>query len=489
MRMLLVQPPQGTSFGLSRILMGEPLGLECVGGALRSAGYDAELVDLRLDTWTSLDRALDDPPAALGISCAFTTDVYPTLEVARFVKERWPDLPVVVGGHHASLLPDDFLCEGSGVDAVVVGEGESTSIELMSALRSGTALGAVPGVLTATNRSQGFTPRSFARDLDVLPEADRSLSARYRSRYHHGLTASHACVETSRGCPFDCNFCSVWVFYNRRAGRRSPAAITRELEALPDRHIFFTDDIAFLNYDAYKELGERVKASGIQKSFSCETRCDLVVRYRDLFARWREIGLVTIFLGVEKIDDEGLDAIRKRTKGGSNTNVEAIRILQGIGIKPMTTFITDPSWGEEDFDRLEEFIDRLEIPSTSFTILTPLPGTELYTARKDEIIVHDYGYYDVMHAVLPTRLPRERFYERFARLYDRSVVKDTRPSWAMLRRAFKLTREGNLWCMRRVYGAVKDVRDPAAYLRPPLRVRAPRRPAVGSGGLRLRAPA
>src|SRR5262249_13818731 len=149
----------------------------------------------------------------------------------------------------------------------------------------------------------------------------------------------------------------------------------------------------------------------------------------------------------------------------------------------------DPSWGEEDFDRLEEFIDRMKIPSTSFTVLTPLPGTELYTQRKHEITVQDYGYYDVMHAVLPTRLPRERSYERFARLYDRSVVKDTRPSWEMVRRAVALAFEGNLWCMRRVYGAVKDVRDPAAYLRPPVSIRAPRRKSGGPPRVRLQVPA
>src|SRR5437773_12073208 len=83
MRMLLVQPPQGTRFGLSRILTGEPLGLECVGGAVRSRGYDAEVVYLRLDSWDALDRPVDDAPSAVGISCSFTTDVPPSLAVAR----------------------------------------------------------------------------------------------------------------------------------------------------------------------------------------------------------------------------------------------------------------------------------------------------------------------------------------------------------------------------------------------------------------------
>jgi magnesium-protoporphyrin IX monomethyl ester (oxidative) cyclase len=474
MRILLVQPPQGTRFGLSRILTGEPLGLECVGGAVRSRGYDAEVVDLRLDSWKALDRAIDDPPAAVGISCAFTTDVYPSLEVARFLKERRPELPVVVGGHHASLVPTDFLYPGSGVDAVAIGEGELTSIGIMNALQENQPLEAVPGVLTAANKGNGFKPRPFTRELDELPAPDRSLTARYRGRYHHGLVPRSASVETSRGCPFDCSFCSVWVFYERRAGRRSPPSIVRELKSLEEDHVFFTDDIAFLNHDSYRELGERIEAEGLRKTYACETRSDLVVRYRDLFARWSRIGLRTIFLGIERIDDAGLEAVRKRTKGGSNTNVEAIRILREEGIMPMTTFITDPAWGEEDFDRLEEFIERLRLPNASFSILTPLPGTELYNARRAELVTQDYGYYDILHAVLPTQLPLERFYERVARLYG-NTLRDTRPSWAMVRRAVKLALEGNFWCMRRVYSAVKEVRTSAAYLEPPLRIRAPRR--------------
>jgi len=474
MRMLLVQPPQGTRFGLSRILTGEPLGLECVGGAVRSRGYDAEVVDLRLDSWTALDRAVDDPPAAVGISCAFTTDVYPSLEVARFLKERSPELPVVVGGHHASLVPDDFLCPGSGVDAVAVGEGEWTGVGVMDALRKGEPLESVPGLLTAANKGNGFKPRPFTRELDELPTPDRALTARYRNRYHHGLVPRSASVETSRGCPFDCNFCSVWVFYERRAGRRSPPSIVRELQGLEEDHVFVTDDIAFLNHDSYRELGERIEASGLKKTYACETRSDLVVRYRDLFARWSRVGLRTIFLGIERIDDAGLDAVRKRTKGGSNANVEAIRILREEGIIPMTTFITDPAWGEEDFDRLEEFIDRLKLPNASFSILPPLPGTALYNARRAELVTQDYAYYDILHSVLPTRLPLERFYERVARLYA-NTLRDTRPSWAMVRRGVKLALGGNLWCMRRVYAAVKDVRTPSAYLEPPVRVRAPRR--------------
>jgi radical SAM superfamily enzyme YgiQ (UPF0313 family) len=337
--------------------------------------------------------------------------------------------------------------------------------------------------MTAANRGGGFVARAFTRDLDELPLADRSLTARYRNRYHHGPEPRSAFVETSRGCPFDCNFCSVWVFYDRRAGRRSPAMIARELEGMSEETVMFTDDIAFLNHDAYKELGERILASGMKKSFSCETRCDLVVKHRDIFRTWKKAGLNSVFLGVEKVDEEGLASIRKRTKGGISTNVEAIRILREEGIRPMTIFITDPQWDEADFDRLEAFIDGLKLSHCAFTIMTPLPGTEMYKARYHEIVNHDYGFYDVVHTVVPTRLPLERFYERFARLY-RYTTRELRPSLAMVQRAARLALGGDLWVIRKTAGAVAEMRDPRAYLKPPIRVRAPRRrpPIEGLGG-------
>jgi hypothetical protein len=145
-----------------------------------------------------------------------------------------------------------------------------------------------------------------------------------------------------------------------------------------------------------------------------------------------------------------------------------------VGIKPMTIFITDPQWGEDDFDRLEAFIDGMELPSTAYTIMTPLPGTEMYNQRKHEIVNHDYGYYDVVHTVMPTKLPLERFYERFASLYTRTT-REIRPTWTMARQAAKMAFQGDLWVIRKTYGAAKEMRDPKAYLKGPIRVRAPHR--------------
>ncbi|MBV9948213.1 MAG: cobalamin-dependent protein, partial [Myxococcales bacterium] len=106
MRVTLIQPPQGSRFGFTNVLRVEPLGLECVGAAIRLRGHDVELVDRRLDDRRRLATHLHAwQPRGVGISCGFTSDVYTALETARFVREVLPRTTVFVGGHHASLVP------------------------------------------------------------------------------------------------------------------------------------------------------------------------------------------------------------------------------------------------------------------------------------------------------------------------------------------------------------------------------------------------
>jgi radical SAM superfamily enzyme YgiQ (UPF0313 family) len=467
MRITLIQPPQGSRFGFTNVLRVEPLGLECVGAALRRRDHDVNLIDLRLDDRKKLWSHLRSwRPRGVGISCGFTSDVYTSLETARLVREALPDATVFVGGHHASLVPGDFLFPGSPVEAVVVGEGEPTGPELADVLECGGDPGTVGGVMTLANRAGGFSPRAGSDAMDSWPLPARDLTHRYRDRYHHGFSAPSACVETSRGCPFDCNFCSIWVFYERRARRFSLDRVMddlSEIKRLGQKHVFFTDDIAFIDHNFYGQLADQVGRAGLRMNFICETRADLVVRYRDLFKQWREVGMETIFLGIEKIDDAGLDAVRKRTKGGVGTNLEAIEILRTCGITPMTSFIIDPSWGEEDFDRLEAFVKAAKLPNPTFTILTPLPGTELWESLKSKLTTHDYSYFDVIHLVLPPRLGEKRFYERFARLYRLADVR-TYVSAAALMELAKQTLRGQAWVARRVFGAVRDLQAPARYL-------------------------
>jgi len=146
-----------------------------------------------------------------------------------------------------------------------------------------------------------------------------------------------------------------------------------------------------------------------------ECRTDSIVRHPELIEKWVEAGLYAVLLGLEGGSDTMLRNVNKSCS--IDTNDEAIRILQDNGVIIWGAFLVDPDWTEDDFKRLGDYVREKKITHTQFTILTPLPGTTLYRQRRDELLTGDYSCFDTLHAVLPTRLPREVFYQHFAGLY------------------------------------------------------------------------
>jgi radical SAM superfamily enzyme YgiQ (UPF0313 family) len=462
MRVLLIQPEQGTSFGISKIVTTEPLGLESIASLMIPNGHEVRIIDLKLEKPSRLSEELRKfSPHATGISCSFTTDVYPTLKIADYVKSRNKDNFVFVGGHHASLLPYDLLTHS--VDAIVIGEGEDVGAELINQLEKGEDPGAVKGVMTHDHiGGEGFTPRELVRDINAFPPPARHLTKHLRKRYHMGFDAPMAAMETSRGCPFDCNFCSVWVFFNRKARVKSPEKALEEIVGTEEKEIFLTDDIAFINRKEAEKLAILLKENKVKKAYTCETRADLIVRNVDLIKLWREVGLKNVFVGVEKIDDEGLKSVNKRTK--ASTNDKALEILKSMGIKPVATFIVDPMFTEEDFDRLKEYAIVNELIAPSYTILTPLPGTEVYENRKSELTTSNYLMYDLLHCILPTRLPLERFYVRFADLYNLGHL-NAKLGPRFILRLLKNLRGMNIGIAFKVFRLMNMMRNPESYLK------------------------
>ncbi len=455
MKVLLIQPQQGTSFGVSKIVTTEPLGLESIASPMLEQGHDVRIIDLKVERAYRLDEELKRfAPQAAGISCSFTTDVYPTLEIAKHIKHFDRRIFVFAGGHHASLLPEDLLKDH--IDAIVIGEGEVTAEELINRLSIGLDPSDVPGVLTHENLgTERFRPRNLVRDINDFPPPARHLTSHLRRGYHMAFDAPLATMESSRGCPFDCNFCSVWVFFNRKARVKSPE------KSLQEKEVMFTDDIAFINRNESEKLALLLRESGIRKEYTAETRADLIVRNKDLLKLWREVGLKTLFVGIEKIDDEGLKSVNKRTK--ATINDQALDFLKSIGIRAIATFIIDPMFDEEDFSKLEEYVRTNKLIAPTYTILTPLPGTEVYENRKHELLTDNYYMYDLLHAVLPTRLPLERFYQRFSQLYEIGHF-NTKLGAGFLLRVLKNLKRRNVYIAFKVFQMMSMLRDPSKYL-------------------------
>jgi radical SAM superfamily enzyme YgiQ (UPF0313 family) len=243
----------------------------------------------------------------------------------------------------------------------------------------------------------------------------RDLTAHYRSEYFFLFDRPDTSVATGRGCPFKCNFCSVWKFYEGNTRQMSAERVLQEVEAVETDHITFVDDNFLMNYKRETAIADLLKAEGIQKRYSMECRTDSIARHPELVTQWTEIGLYAVLLGLEGASDETLKSVNK--KNTAKTNDEAIKILKDHGIVIWGAFIIDPQWMPDDFRRLRDYVTEKEITHTQFTVLTPLPGTDLYNDTRDRLLTEDYRCFDTMHSVLPTKLPREEFYAQFAQLY------------------------------------------------------------------------
>ena len=390
--------------------MPEPLGLELLAAVLPD--HDVRIADLRCgdDLVAELHTF---QPDLVGVT-ALTPEVYAAIDVLRTVREVCPEAFTVVGGHHASLVPEDFYVPEA--DAIVVGEGEPVLVELVRRLEARKDPAGIPNLICRTKDGQfrANLTGPLEIDLDALPLPRRDLTARHRGEYFFLFDKPDTSVATGRGCPFRCKFCSVWEFYHGRTRMMSAERVLEEIRRVETDHITFVDDNFLLNHRREGRIAELIRAQGIRRRYSMECRTDSIVRHPELVRRWVEVGLYAALLGLEG-SDEMLASVNKRNTAAVND--EAIRILQDHGVVIWGAFLVDPDWDVDDFKRLRDYVQSRGITHTQFTVLTPLPGTALYRQRQKDLLTRDYTCYDALHAVVPTRLPREEFYRQFAQLY------------------------------------------------------------------------
>ena len=417
MRILLVQPGfHRGNIGFHVAAQTEPLALEMLAATLPDD--DVAILDLRLDADLPevLERFVPDVVAVT----ALTTEVYAAQAVLQTVKAHAAEIFTVVGGHHATLIPEDFHLDC--VDAICLGEGDYVLPALVEALRTGEGPAGVPG-LVWRDRDGQFVRNLHAPpevNIDRLPLPRRDLVLRYQPEYFFLYFQPDRSVVTGRGCPFRCNFCSVAEFYGGRTSQMCPERVVEEIGAVDTPHITFMDDNFLMGHRRAIDIAQRIKAAGIARRYSMQCRSDSIVRHPEVMEQWAEIGLHGVLLGLEGASDAMLASLDK--KSTARANDEAIHILQANGIIIWGAFIVDPAWTAQDFKLLEDYVMRSRITHAQFTVLTPLPGTRLYRERRDQLLTDDYTCYDALHSVLPTRLPREEFYRRFAALYGKPNV-------------------------------------------------------------------
>ena len=466
MRVLLLRPaPSNERFGLGPFFRIEPLGIEYIGAALERDGHAVAARDLRFGP--PLDRtAAAFRPDVVGVACMHALEIDDTLAVVRRARAAMPGGFILVGGHAAAAYPDPFLV--AGVDAICLDDGERAVPLLVRALERGTgprrdgAAKDVPGLMLAGEA--GFhrtsTPATTYA-LDEVPLPARHLVEGWRRQYaclHHRPTYL---IETARGCPFRCSFCSVWQLFDRGFRERSIEHVCRDFDTTGD-HIFIADDLFWHHAPRSLELARELRRRGVRKKWIlAQSRVDLVAAHPELLEAWRPLAAeFDIFFGLEAATNEGLSGLVKDTT--VDRTLEGVAVAREHGYGVTGNFVIDPAWEEEDFARLWAFVERHRLGRAGFTILTPLPGTAYFEEMRPRLRAAEWAQFDMHHLLWEPKLGPERFFELYCETWRRSVLnlRGEKKWWQWARH----TSPRHLLFMTRALMRSQRMMDPRHYL-------------------------
>ena len=410
---MLIQPPSGSEY-MDTLFMHEPLALEYLGAGLRQDNHEVVIFDARLERdYQAVLRSYK--PQVVGLT-GFMNQLSIVKEMASNIKTINPDIFTIVGGHHATVKPEDFNVQD--IDLVVRGEGVTALSEILQCLESNVPFDSILG-LGIPGSETYLTPSRPHPDLDNLPLPDRSLTIKYREDYCEEWMKPLASIRTSLGCTNRCTYCALWALTGGKYLARKPELIIQELQSIEEPNIFFCDDESMCDWQRMDKLADLISESGIKKKYYLYARVDTIMKHPNLFAKWKDIGLAEVFIGFESFNNKQLNDLKK------NITVEqqykAAKILNDLKIGIAGSFMVDQSYTREDFDGLISHIRSLKVDVVICSILTPLPGTQLYESKKAELITDKPEAYDFLHTVLPTKLPLKQFYSEYVRLVTKAT--------------------------------------------------------------------
>lgn len=418
MRILLIRPPVPRhTMGLKHVMVCEPLELEYV--AAGCTGHDVEILDLIVER--GLEKRLRRfRPDVVGTS-SYIAGVNEVIKVCRAVKTWNRACRTVVGGVHASRVPEDFA--DPAVDCVVLGDGTTAMPEILDAFASGGSLEGIPGL--ALPRGEGVTRTAERRYMpapDALPFPRRDLVAHLRHRYYYLFHRPVATMKTTWGCWYKCNFCFTWRVTDGQTYSRSPESIVAELETIDSEDIYIVDDIFLINRRRLAEIARLLRARQIRKKYLVYGRSDFIAENEDVIAEWAELGLTAVLIGLEASTNQELDSMEKQST--VDYNRRAIEVLRRHGVDTYGSLITQPDYGPEEWERLWRFIDENGLYYLNISPLTPQPGTVIWNQYRDQVTVsrEAHGLWDFSHCLLPTRLPLPEYYRSLLRVYTRACL-------------------------------------------------------------------
>ncbi len=311
-------------------------------------------------------------------------------------------IPVIIGGPHVTFLPDEAL---EHADYVIRGEAEEALISFLDIWENGRNFSTVPNLSYSVGGKTFHNPiKPLLRSLDTNPYPDFNMSQYVKIKIDGRTTIP---VQTSRGCPFHCSFCSVTGMFGKSYRFRSTDNVIKELYRYDPKinSIFFYDDNFTANRKRAKNLLHRMIAEKLGFVWSTQVRAD-ITKDIELVRLMKKAGCHTVYVGMESINPNSLKSMKKQQTVEEMTQAMKIFRQESINVHGMFVYGFD----DDDWQTVKEtirFAKKAKFSSTQFMILTPLPGSEFFNKvrRENRIQFHDWGLYDAHHAVFkPKRL-------------------------------------------------------------------------------------
>lgn len=359
--------------------------------ALTPAGHEIRVFDENIG---EIDYAWGADLVAISVMTMFAPRAY---EIAG--RYRTQGVKTVLGGIHPSLLPDEALAHS---DSVVIGEAE----EVWPAVLHDAQAGRLKRVYQAGKPA----------DLTCSPLPVRTHLA--RGRYLSDV------VQTTKGCPYRCEFCCVHAFDGQRIRNKTVAQVVREIESIQGlgatykkkKSIFFADDNIIANKTFARDLFQALKPLNI--NWMCQASMN-IAQEQELLTSMRASGCGAIFIGFESLQADTLDQMHK-TVNRRYDYLDVIAKIQAHGMLVQASFILGSDGeGPSAFEELIDFIRESRLLAPVFNILTPFPGTELFARLEAQgrILHKDWSRYDTKHVVFtPARMTAEELLDGYRRV-------------------------------------------------------------------------
>ncbi|UCC18759.1 MAG: radical SAM protein [Promethearchaeota archaeon] len=388
MKILLIYPPFQVGKGMGKVMLSPPLSLLTLAGAVSDLGHEIEILDMNVDYNYDIDKLTLKIKQfdLVGITC-MTNTFKTVLNICKIAKKC--NIPTILGGFHPTLVPniiEDFKC----IDMICRGEGEVTFRELLK----GKPKNQILGLSFRENGAVIHNPdRPFKNNLNRLPFPKNDLVD--PKPYHYIWVPAWVC-ETSRGCPFNCNFCCVTQFHKGKYRTKSPNRVIRELLQLPNttKLVFFTDDNFSLQKKRIIRICELLEKTKLSKRlmFVCQSRVDDIANNPDMVQAMSKAGFICFFLGFESFKQISLNNMQKQYN--LDKVRKCIKICHKNGIMVFGSFIIG-NIGEtvEDTWKTFKLMKDLEIDMMMTNPITPFPATPLYDeAVKNGWIPEDFRW-------------------------------------------------------------------------------------------------